>query len=154
MKKNAKIALAMFAVLSGVSASFISYSLSEVFFNPGMGIPSQISGFQHTRNAILPFLCITLMLIIPTMIPPRYPKALKVTRIFIAVLAFIISFLASFIAVPESMTIWYSIDLPAKLPMYAAEVIVMLGTFSAAVVLLWPEVSGKLLTIGGRRSAR
>jgi hypothetical protein len=146
MKKNAKIALAMFAVLSGGSASFISYSFSEVFFNPGLGIASQISGLQHARNAILPFLCITLILMIPTIISPRYPKTFKVIRVFIAILAFIVSFLASFIAVPESITIWYSIDLPAKLPIYVAEVIVMLGTFSAAVVLLWPEISGRLLT--------
>lgn len=149
MKRRAKIALLIFAVLSGGSASFISYQFSEVFFNPVLGIPRQITPFQHARNITLPFLCITLTLMIPTVIPPRYLKTLKGVRIFIAILAFIVSFLASFIVVPESVTIWYSVDLPAKLPMYVADVIVMLGTFSAAVLLLWPEISGRLLT--GRR---
>ena len=129
MIKSAKIALVIFAVLSGGSASFISYNFSEAFFNPGLGIPPQITSFQHVKNTILPFLCITLALMIPAMISPRYSKTLKWTRVLIAILSFIVSFLASFIAVPESLTIWYSIDLPSKLPMYAAELIVMLGTF-------------------------
>ena len=146
MKKRTKFALVILAVLSGISASFISYNFSEVFFNPGLGIPSQITTFQHARNTILPFLCVTLTLIIPTMIPLRYSKTLKTTRVIISVFAFIVSFLASFIVVPESLTVWYSIDLPAKLPMYVAEVIVMLGTFSAAAILLWPEISRRLLT--------
>ena len=137
MKRNAKIALASVAVLCGVAASFISNDFSEAF---------RLTKLQLARNLILPFVCITFPLIIPTLIPIHYSKTLKASRVLVSILAFIVSFLASFIVVPESLTIWYSIDLPAMLPLYGAEIIVMLGTFSATVILLWPEISGRLLT--------
>ncbi len=136
MKKNAKIALAIIAVLCGGSASFISYDFSKMYLNPGLGISPQITPLQLARNLILPFVCIFLILVIPTLIPTQYAKSLKVSRVLVSVLAFFVSFLSSFITVPESLIIWYSIDVVEKLPMYVCEVLITSGTLTAGIILL------------------
>jgi len=145
MPKKSKIALVVISVICGLSASFFGYNISRGLFDTGLGIGHLITPFQFAKNTLLPFFCVVVILTLPTLIPRRFQRSLKIFRFIVAILALVTAFVSSFITVSESVTLWYAINFTEKLPSFVCAATITFGTFFSAVILLWPEISGRFL---------